>query len=94
MKFEITTEEIRRAPIIIQKQHCPYSDRDDNFTLYYPDISINPNNEGEIYKRMISNLVDFIYDIARLDKLETDKQKKFFLDLVNEKLSEKIMSEE
>jgi hypothetical protein len=57
--------------------------------LYKPLIAVVIDNS-----EMISKLMDFIYDIARLDKLETKKQKEQFITLLSEKIEERIMIEE
>lgn len=90
MKIEIDDEDIQSAPLIIQRQHCKYSDRDDNFTIYYPDIRVNPDLDDEVYNRMLGNLVDFIYDIGRLDHLKTAEQKKIFISMLSHKLQKKL----
>jgi len=90
MIIEIDDEDIQTAPLIIQRHHCKYSDRDDNFSIYYPDIRVNPDLDNEVYNRMIGNLVDFIYDIGRLDSLKTAEQKKLFVSMLSHKLQEKL----
>jgi len=90
MKIEIDDNDIQNAPMIIQRQYCPYSDRDDNFSIYYPDIRVNPDLDDEVYHRMIGNLVDFIYDVCRLDTLKTAEQKKVFVSMLSHKLQEKL----
>ncbi len=90
MNIEISDEDIKSAPLIIQRQHCPYSDRDDNFSIYYPDIQVNPDLDEEVYNRMIGNLVDFIYDIGRLDNIKTKEQQKIFISMLSHKLQKKL----
>ena len=90
MKIEIDDKDIQNAPLIIQRKSCPYSDRDDNFSIYYPDIRVNPDLDDEVYNRMIGNLVDFIYDVGRLDKLKTMEQKQLFVSMLSHKLQEKL----
>ncbi len=90
MKIEINDEDIKSAPLIIQRQHCPYSDRDDNFSIYYPDIRVDPDLDEEVFNRMMGNLVDFIYDIGRLDTIKTDEEKKMFLSMLSHKMQEKF----
>ena len=51
---------------------------------------MNPDLDDEVYNRMIGNLVDFIYDVGRLDKLKTMEQKQLFVSMLSHKLQEKL----
>ena len=65
----------------------------ERFKYTFSDLSGGQNDKVDSLKlrrNEFQKLVDFIYDVGRLDQLKTAEQKKLFVSMLSHKLQEKL----